>query len=270
MFGRKKENYGNIDKDWIKLASSHPEIANAVIEKEELERENQNLKDQIARLKEQLSNKDSPSGSIITDPAVIKTIEERDRLEKENLELKQKLDGFKQASAAPFDEETEAKMRAELEELKNRIKSEASRSKSLSDALTKEKVELARIKENYRRTDMAEKDEITQWEYKNVNPNVETLNKLGEQGWEVVAGVTNALIMKRMKQKNEKSKNSRLRIRKIKKASRLASLHHLATDCYFFLQFLSLFQEGYRPVDYFYCNNLSCYKIPGGRFLSFF
>lgn len=213
MFGRKREIYEDIDTDWIRLASSHPEIANAIMAKEELEKENLSLKSQIAALKEQLSNKDSPSGSIITDPAVIKTIEERDRLEKENLELKQKLDGFKQA-AAPFDGETQADMRAELDELKNRIRSEISHSKKLSDTLNEERAELARIKENYKEKAMAENNEITQWEYKRENyfPNFEynydkKLEDLGKEGWELQCSVdTNVLIFKRPKQDTKKSK----------------------------------------------------------------
>lgn len=211
MFGRKKEIFENIDTDWIWLTSSHPEIANAIMAKEELEKENLNLKNQIARLKEQLSNKDRPSGSIITDPAMIKTIEERDRLEKENLELKAKLNGFKQA-AAPFDGEREANMRAELEELKNRIKSEASRSKILSDALNEEREELARIKENYKEKTMAENNEITQWEYTSMSYNNingdRKLEELGKEGWELQCSPNQfSLILKRPIQNTKKSKN---------------------------------------------------------------
>ena len=214
MFGRKREIYEDIDTDWIRLASSHPEIANAIMAKEELEKENLSLKDQIAALKEQLSNKASPSGSIITDPAVIKTIEERDRLEKENLELKQKLDGFKQA-AAPFDGETQADMRAELDELKNRIRSEIDLSKSLSDALNKNREELARIKENYKEKAMAENNEITQWEYKTyMQDRYDTgyyldndLEKLGKEGWELQCSTARGrLVFKRPKQDTKKSK----------------------------------------------------------------
>lgn len=218
MFGRKREIYEDIDTDWIRLSSSHPEIANAIMAKEELEKENLSLKNQIARLKEQLSNADRPSILATEDPAIAETVRERDRLEKENLELKQKLDGFRQAAAAPFDDETETKMRAELEELKNRIKSEASRSKSLSDALNEEREELARIKENYRRTDMAEKDDITQWEYKVVEEGIfhndrffNELNKLGEAGWEMQGIVcanspAERVVFKRPKQDIKKSK----------------------------------------------------------------
>ena len=214
MFGRKREIYEDIDTDWIRLASSHPEIANAIMAKEELEKENLSLKDQIAALKEQLSNKDSPSGSIITDPAVIKTIEERDRLEKENLELKQKLDGFKQA-AAPFDGETQADMRAEIDELRKRIESEISRSKSLSAALNDERAELARIKENYKEKAMAENNEVTQWEYKMLTQGrydigyklEEDLEKLGKEGWDLQCSMSNdRLILKRPIQDTKKSK----------------------------------------------------------------
>jgi len=213
MFGRKREIYEDIDTDWIRLASSHPEIANAIMAKERLEKENLSLKDQIARLKEQLSDKASPSGSIITDPAMIKTIEERDRLEKENLELKAKLDGFKQA-AAPFDGETQADMRAEIDELKNRIRSEIDLSKSLSDALNKNREELARIKENYKEKTMAENNEITQWEYKKESyhdpmfgfNNYEKLANLGKEGWELQCSIDSDLIFKRPKQDTKKSK----------------------------------------------------------------
>ena len=210
MFGRKREIYEDIDTDWIRLASSHPEIANAIMAKEELEKENLSLKSQIAALKEQLSNKDSPSGSIITDPAVIKTIEERDRLEKENLELKQKLDGFKQA-AAPFDGETQADMRAELDELKNRIRSEISHSKKLSDTLNEERAELARIKENYKEKAMAENNEVTQWEYTSLvyaNFNKDKLKELGKEGWNLQCSVdSSTLIFKRPMKDTKKSKN---------------------------------------------------------------
>ena len=211
MFGRKREIYEDIDTDWIRLASSHPEIANAIMAKEELEKENLSLKSQIAALKEQLSNKDSPSGSIITDPAVIKTIEERDRLEKENLELKQKLDGFKQA-AAPFDGETQADMRAELDELKNRIRSEIDLSKSLSDALNKNREEFARIKENYKEKAMAENNEITQWEYKRESFSDpmfgdKELANLGKEGWELQCLVNKYdVIFKRPMKDTKKSK----------------------------------------------------------------
>lgn len=49
-----------------------------------------------------------------------------------------------------------------------------------------------------------EDKELTQWEYKTIEAikvNEETLNKLGEQGWEATENVNQKLVLKRPKEK---------------------------------------------------------------------
>lgn len=81
----------------------------------------------------------------------------------------------------------------------------------LQNALNAEKSKNAILEEKLKYGGKKMQDELTQWEYKKIGSNelndIENLNKLGEQGWEVASSHSNgnyeSAILKRPKQKQK-------------------------------------------------------------------
>ena len=226
MFGKKKEesqDYRYMSN--VELACRFPQIANIKNANEELSRENCKLEEANAALQEELAkykalygesknsqSANTSSGTVYTDPAVLKTIEERDRMEQEVQHLKAELEAYKNAKPGTYpagDSQT-----AELAALKKELNRAADHAKNLEDALYNERAENAELKEKLNNGGNRMSNEVTQWEYKTLNSietavHPEELNKLGQQGWEVtgIAGTGNAfkeqIILKRPKQHDD-------------------------------------------------------------------
>ncbi len=227
MFGKKKEesqDYRYMSN--VELACRFPQIANIKNANEELSRENCKLEEANAALQEELAkyktlygesknsqSANTSSGTVYTDPAVLKTIEERDRLEQEVQHLKAELEAYKNAKPGTYP--AGAGQTTELAALKKELNRAADHAKNLEDALYNERAENAELKEKLNNGGNRMSNEVTQWEYRAIltsdgkgNGNIDELNKLGKDGWEV-AGIQaptapmEKYILKRPKQKEE-------------------------------------------------------------------
>lgn len=227
MFGKKKEesqDYRYMSN--VELACRFPQIANIKNANEELSRENCKLEEANAALQEELAkykalygesknsqSANTSSGTVYTDPAVLKTIEERDRLEQEVQHLKATLEAYK--NAKPGTPPAGAGQTTELAALKKELNRAADHAKNLEDALYNERAENAELKERLNNGGNRMSNEVTQWEYTKVNTEghfpIDEINKLGKEGWESTGnwvspnpnGSTKEILFKRPKQRDD-------------------------------------------------------------------
>ena len=219
MFGKKKEeytqDYGQMSE--VQLASRFPEIANIKIANEDLRRKNREYEVANATLQEELakykalyeSSQKTPANTSSKSAYIDSKIwEENKRLTKEVKELKEKL-ASGNGNTAP-----ETNLMAKVAELEKDLNHANDRADALSNALNEERAENENLKEKLKNGGKKMGNEVTQWEYRILRTdgeseaNIDELNKLGKDGWEV-AGIEapsaplERYVLKRPKQKEE-------------------------------------------------------------------
>ena len=219
MFGKKKEeytqDYGQMSE--VQLASRFPEIANIKIANEDLKRKNREYEAANATLQEELakykalyeSSQKTPANTSSKSAYIDSKIwEENKRLTKEVKELKEKI-ASGNGNTAP-----ETNLMAKVAELEKDLNHANDRADALSNALNEERAENENLKEKLKNGEKKMGNEVTQWEYRILRThgeseaNIDELNKLGKDGWEV-AGIEapsaplERYVLKRPKQKEE-------------------------------------------------------------------
>lgn len=218
MFGKKKkesQDYRYMSN--VELACRFPQIANIKNANEDLTRENCKLEDANARLQEELAKykalyeeakngQAAPANSSSTSAYLDTAIwEENKRLTNEIKDLKAKLATCNNSTAPDTD----------LAALKNELTWATDHVKDLEAALYNERAENASLKEKLNNGGNTMGNEVTQWEYKLLRThngeseaNIDELNRLGKDGWEV-AGIEapsaplERYVLKRPKQKED-------------------------------------------------------------------
>ena len=138
---------------------------------------------------------------------------ERSALSEENAQLKAELEAYKK-NAIPGTAPNGTNSNAELAALKKELNWANDHAKNLEDALYNERAENAELKDKLNNGGNRMSNEVTQWEYRILRTagqseaNIDELNKLGKEGWEV-AGIEapsaplERYVLKRPKQKEE-------------------------------------------------------------------
>lgn len=187
MFGNKisESDYNEVSEKYLMAEAAYN---NEKLKSEELQKTVIALQNQINELKQ----------NGIVDPALLenyKKLEEKNNtLIAENKELSEKLSNTGNVS----DKTVQLKEQI-IVDLQNKLNAEISKT-----VILEEKLKCGGKKMQ---------DELTQWEYKKIGSNelndIENLNKLGEQGWEVASSHSNgnyeSAILKRPKQKQKQS-----------------------------------------------------------------
>lgn len=161
------------------------------------------LKNEVLQLKQKLSE---ISQNGIVAPGVI---EKCNALAEENQKLKQMLNGSTGGEVLDS-------LKAQLEEALKTAKDAGDFSNRLLQALDAERAktsELTRRLQNMSKGEKSMSEDLTQWEYKKIDDyddfDEKKLNKLGEEGWEVVnayqRGYGERAILKRPKQKQKET-----------------------------------------------------------------
>ena len=221
MFGKKKEEYSQdfSQMSEVQLACRFPQIANIKIANEELSKENFKLEEANTALQEELAKykalyeeakntQPAPANTSSTSAYLDTRIwEENKRLTNEIKDLKAKLASCN--STAP-----DTNLTVKVEKLEKELNWANDHAKNLEDALYNERAENAELKDKLNNGGNRMSNEVTQWEYKILRTagqseaNIDELNRLGKEGWEV-AGIEapsaplERYVLKRPKQKEE-------------------------------------------------------------------
>ena len=224
MFGKKKEEYTQdfSQMSEAQLACRFPQIANIKIANENLSQENFKLEEANTTLQEELAKyKALYEEAKNTQPAPANTSsktayldtkiwEENKRLTNEIKDLKAKLTSCN-SSTAP-----DTNLTIKVEKLEKELNWANDHAKNLEDALYNERAENAELKEKLNNGGNRMSNEVTQWEYRILRTaghgqseaNIDELNKLGKDGWEL-AGIEapsaplERYVLKRPKRKEE-------------------------------------------------------------------
>ena len=222
MFGKKKEEYTQdfSQMSEVQLACRFPQIANIKIANEELSKENFKLEeantalqDELAKYKalyeEAKNTQPAPANTSSTSAYLDTRIwEENKRLTNEIKDLKAKLASCNNNTAP------DTNLTVKVEKLEKELNWANDHAKNLEDALYNERAENAELKDKLNNGGNRMSNEVTQWEYKILRTagqseaNIDELNRLGKEGWEV-AGIEapsaplERYVLKRPKQKEE-------------------------------------------------------------------